>query len=89
MKKQRKGLSCRYDENSGDYVLRLYATDILKRDSYCLTLNSGGFRTNHTKKCINENLPDGFRVYQEAFKWFVETPTSIKAFYDNMILEVE
>ena len=86
MIKQRKGLSSEYFE--GKFYLRLYNTTILQESSYDIELNSGGWKTNHTKKCINENLPEGFRVYQKDFTWYVDTPLKKGLeFKDNMIIE--
>ena len=82
MSKTRKGLNV---VNTNEILLaQLYETIILKKEKGVIWLNSGGYKTNHTKNCINDLLPSGYKVYQENFMWFVKTPGMTLDFSDNM-----
>lgn len=84
--KTRKGLNVvRVD---GETIAQLYDTIIYKTREGKIVLNAGGWRTNHTKNCMNDLLPDGYKVYQRDFVWFVVTPDGELEFNDNMELEV-
>lgn len=84
--KNRKGLTSKVYNHIIIYTL--YDTEILKyTNSGLIQLDSGGWRTNHTKKCMNDNLPKGYRVYQKNFEWYVDTPKkSGLVFEDGMYL---
>ena len=90
--RKRKGLNVvilKGCEFSGiETVAQLYDTLIYKESNGYITLNSGGWRTKHTKNCINDLLPDGFKLYQRDFNWYVVTPYSELPFTDNMVLEL-
>lgn len=61
-----------YESNdNGKRIIRLYDTDIVLIDSEAIILNSGGFRTATTSKWINKYLPQGVRVYQKNYEWYV------------------
>src|SRR5574343_269291 len=50
----------------------LYKTIIVVFDGDTITLNSGGWRTAHTKKCMNIALKDsGYRVFQKKGDWYI------------------
>lgn len=68
--RQRKGLNV---WNVGDKEYhKLYDTVIVERDGDKVTLNTGGWKTNHTKNCMNDFLKSfGFGVYQKDFVWYV------------------
>ena len=72
--RQRKGLSV---WNVGDKEYhRLYNTVIVDfnhdSEGRTVTLNTGGWKTNHTKNCMNDFLKRfGFKVYQKDFVWYV------------------
>lgn len=84
--KNRKGLSNSLTIKDGHKALvyRLYDTNIVTITINGITLNSGGWRTNHTKNCMNDNLPEGYKVKQKNFDWFLETPNETIPFTDNM-----
>lgn len=53
-----------------------------------LVLDSHGYRTSTTKQRINRYIPNGFRLYQEDFDWYVELPNgSVVEFKDGMIVD--
>ena len=61
-------------------VAKLYDTNIVMiQETWqgsdkvrCITLNHGGWRTKHTKKCINLVLaPYGLSLKQKNFDWWV------------------
>jgi len=51
-------------------------------------LDSHGYRTRTTKDRINRYLPDGYEVYQEAYEWYLETPSGEREFSDGMTVTV-
>ena len=72
-------------------VCRLYETNIviLDHDSNTITLDSGGYDTNHTKKCANLILNRFvYHLYQEDFQWYVTMKNGKKPaiFEDGMEL---
>jgi hypothetical protein len=75
IKGQRKGLNVWSIGNKEYY--KLYDTVIviaehLEDGSTRIRLNNGGWKTNHTKNCMNDFLRRfGFRVFQKDFKWYV------------------
>jgi hypothetical protein len=72
--RQRKGLSV---WNVGDKEYhKLYDTVIVDynhdSEGRTVTLNTGGWKTNHTKNCMNDFLKRfGFKVSQMDFVWYV------------------
>ena len=74
IKGNRKGLKV---WNVGDKEYhRLYDTVIVDfnhdSEGRTVTLNTGGWKTNHTKNCMNDFLRRfGFGVFQKDFKWYV------------------
>ena len=75
IKGQRKGLSV-WNVGNKEYY-KLYDTVIviaehLEDGSTRIRLNNGGWKTNHTKNCMNDFLRRfGFGVFQKNFKWYV------------------
>ena len=75
IKGQRKGLSI-FSIGDKEYY-KLYDTVIVIREiqadgSHRIRLNHNGWKTNHTKNCMNDFLSRfGFKVYQKDFKWYV------------------
>lgn len=52
-------------------------------------ISSCGWKTSTTKERINRHLPRGFRVFQEDFEWYVETPEETLEFKDGMKINTE
>lgn len=48
------------------------------------TVNSGGYRTSTTKQRLNALLPNGVRVWQKDFAWFVSDGNGERPFVDGM-----
>ena len=75
IKGQRKGLNI-FSIGNKEYY-KLYDTVIviaehLEDGNVRIRLNHNGFKTNHTKNCMNDFLRRfGFKVYQKDFKWYV------------------
>ena len=72
--KKRKGLEI-FNIGNKEYY-KLYDTIIVIAESteegYRIRLNHNGFKTNHTKNCMNDFLKRfGFKVFQKDFKWYV------------------
>ena len=81
---------------NGTIIHKLYNTDIVKIEyqpwGYInIVLNSGGYKTNHTKNCMNDVL-DKFdvKVFQKNFKWFlsVDNGATTWDFEDGMNLGI-
>jgi len=74
------------------YLLKvgnLYNTEIYKEFQERIKLNSGGYKSNHTKKCINLLLPDNIFVFQKEFNWYVCINDKTVNFVDNMIIKIK
>ena len=75
IKGQRKGLEI-FNIGNKEYY-KLYDTVIviaehLDDGSTRIRLNHNGWKTNHTKNCMNDFLRRfGFGVFQKDFKWYV------------------
>jgi len=77
-------------------IHKLYNTNIVKIEhtdtGYInIVLNSGGYRTNHTKNCMNDVLNRfDIKVFQKNFKWFlsIENDDMTWDFEDNMNLGI-
>lgn len=72
-------------------IARLYNTNIAIADynSKTITLNSGGWKTKHTKKCLNHFLDRfEYNVYQEKFVWYVARNGVVTEFTDGMVLPI-
>jgi len=84
--KLRKGLSVTMCKETT--IVRLYKTNIIVKEGNCITLNTNGWRTRHTKNCMNDYLnPMGLYVYQENFTWYVSLDgNTISEFKDGLKL---
>ena len=67
--KKRSGLNVVNHE--GQTIAQLYNTIIFIREGNNIQLNSGGWRTRHTKNCINDLLPARLHLYQKDFEWYL------------------
>ena len=89
IKGQRKGLSV-WNIGNKEYY-KLYDTVIVIREiqadgSHRIRLNHNGFKTNHTKNCMNDFLRRfGFKVYQKDFVWYVRGRELSFEFETNMV----
>ena len=54
-------------------ALLLHRTDILIFTREHVTLNTGGWQTVTTKARMNDYLPAGVRIFQEAHVWYLQT----------------
>lgn len=82
--KTRKGLT--RIEHEGTTLYNLYNTVILADNGKYIKLNTNGWKTRHTKNCMNDNLPEGYRVFQRDFEWYVTTPKGTLDYTDEMVL---
>ena len=63
----------------------LMNTVIIKQVNNILTINSGGWRTNTTKKYINDFLPQELRLFQKNYTRYIEKSNGEKReFTDRM-----
>jgi len=78
-----KGMSVSIVPNS--VVVRLYNTEIVRISNGIIRLQSGGWRTAHTKKCMNLILKEfGYHVNQVKREWFVSNGDMQIEFQDGM-----
>jgi len=83
-------------DSNGTTIHKLYNTNIVKIEhtdtGYInIVLNSGGYKTNHTKNCMNDVLNRfDIKVFQKNFKWFlsIENDDMTWDFEDNMNLGI-
>ena len=85
--KKRSGLNV--TNYRGQTIAQLYNTVIFIREGNNIKLNSGGWRTNHTKNCINDLLPARLHLYQKDFEWYLYDKINDHTinFEDNMSFE--
>ena len=73
-------------------VGKLYKTNIVivNQNLGDIQLDSGGWMTKHTKKCMNLILNEyGFHVSQRDFQWFVSDTAGNKVeYFDGMKLKL-
>lgn len=91
IKGQRKGLSI-FNIGDKEYY-KLYDTVIVTKESHPwgdkITLDHGGWKTNHTKNCINDFLSRyDFKVFQKDFQWFILGQIAPFSFEGEVTLEV-
>ena len=75
-------------ENNITHV-RFHDTDVVSFNPKTITLKSGGWRTNTTKKRMNQVSQEfnlGFNVVQEKFDWFVLSKGKKIPFKEGMII---
>ena len=87
--KNRKGLNIVTNIDGMLLVAQLYDTKIFKQSiDGNIELYTGGFKTNHTKNCINDLLPEGYKVYQEKGTWYLKEPNGgSRTFEENMTIK--
>ena len=74
---------------SGLTKMYYHNTSVVSFNDKIITLDSGGWETNTTKKRMNqasEQYNLGFTVYQKAKKWFIKYKGKEIPFNDNIIL---
>ena len=89
MKFKTKGLSVQTFDNKEFF--KLYDTIIVTKDLTTgdIMLDSGGWRTKHTKKCINMILSGhNMSVFQKQYEWYVSIGDKIVEFQDNMSVSI-
>lgn len=78
-------------EDGEKQIIRLYDTDIVAMDNNEIILNSGGYQTKTTSRWINKYLPQGVRLYQKDFDWYIEDSRGgdaiVTAFIDGIIIK--
>ena len=80
-------------DNDSNRVLMVtyHSTPVVKviNDRYAV-LNSGGYRTNTTKRRMNQaslQYSLGFQVYQVDFQWYVSIGEEVSPFYDGIVID--
>lgn len=85
MRKYPKGMSV--VNHAGFEIAQLYDTRIVIVDHNTgeIIVNSGGWKTKHTKKCSNEILNKyGYHLYQKDFNWYIEGHGQVYSYDDYM-----
>jgi len=84
-----KGLSIVSIQDST--IVRLYQTNIVTKVGLKMVLETGGWKTKHTKKCINLILNQhGLNVYQKKNVWYVsKADGSTVPFQDGMTVSIQ
>jgi len=78
--------------NDNNQLLVAYHSTVVVKvvNNQYVILKSGGWLTNTTKRRMNE-ASDAFRlnyrVFQQGFAWFVETPEGTFDYYEGMIID--
>ena len=55
--------------------VRFHATTVVRfHADGTMTLDAQGYRTSTTKERMNRYLPDGYRIFQKAGTWRLDTP---------------
>lgn len=77
--------------NNGITTVQLHDTNVATFNEKEITLNTGGFFTNTTKRRMNQaaqtfNL--GFMVYVKDFQWFAEYKGKTFSFNDGNVLTI-
>ena len=82
-------------DNDSNRVLMVtyHSTPVVKviNDRYAV-LNSGGYRTNTTKRRMNQaslQYSLGFQVYQVNFEWYVSIGEEVSPFYDGIVIDTK
>jgi len=86
-----KGLRVTSSINSNHTIYKLYDTEIVKFNHIAglLELQSGGWLTKHTKKCMNLALTGtGYYVMQKGGQWYVGSTKGFAPYTDGMKLAV-
>ena len=74
-------------EDNGDFVIRLYGTDILTyHPDDTITINTGGYRTVTTKARINAFLSPKAELYAKRGKWYIRSGSGVYPFEDGATL---
>jgi len=82
------------DTNSNRILIVTYHnTAVVKliNDRYAV-LNSGGYRTNTTKRRMNQaslQYALGFEVYQVNFVWYVSIGNEVCEYYDGIVIDTK
>ena len=83
----KKHVECYEDEESGDTMVRLYKTDVVRITTDDIILDSGGYSNEITKQCINEALSKfGFQVKVISGEWYVCSKTRLIRFADGVVI---
>ena len=88
MIKKRAGFNILVDQNGYDITAILYDTVIYRQKENEFQLKDGGFKTGHTKNCMNDLLPDGYFINQRKGQWLLTTPDGIIDYKNNMTVRV-
>lgn len=76
-----RDISIRLEDTTVHYY---HQNPIVVQSGDVYRLSSCGWQTSTTKERINRYLPTGYRVYQDDFTWYLDTPEETLEFRDGM-----
>jgi len=71
---------------NGDVYVTLHGNRVIRftHNPPDIILSSGGHKSSTTKDRLNRYTPSGFRVVQEDYRWYLETPDGRVPFTDQI-----
>lgn len=72
---------------SGSTVHFYHQSPVVIEYSDFYQLDSCGYRTSTTKERINRHIPFGYKVIQQDYEWYLETPDGRTDFSDGMVIQ--
>lgn len=74
--------------NSRVLIIKYHQTPIVAWYKDKIVLNHGGWKTTTTKSRMNTFLPQGYKIYQNNFEWFITVPDQCDIPFFHQILEI-
>ena len=62
------------DKDTGFYIVKYHATNVVQFNDDIIILDNGGYRTQTTKTRMNQTSNEfglGFQVFQRDYEWFI------------------
>mmetsp|Transcript_54357 Transcript_54357/g.140402 ORF Transcript_54357/g.140402 Transcript_54357/m.140402 type:complete len:169 (+) Transcript_54357:94-600(+) len=86
--KWKKHVECYEDETTGDTLVRLYETDVVRITKKDIVLDSGGNMSEEIQACINDALTQyTFRVKPINGEWYVsDGKFRLYRYYDGVVI---
>ena len=71
-------------DHDGSIGVRFHSTRILTfHPEGSFTVSTGGYRSVTTKQRLNALFPAGYRIFQKAYAWHIDTPEGTFPFEDG------
>lgn len=85
---QVRGVATSIRSESGNTIVRYHATDVVTFSAWCITLDSGGHRSNTTRTRMaqaSNQFALGVSVFQRDWNWYVGWRGETYPFTDGMM----